>query len=101
VAFIVAGAAPPVLERHDLDADRAETVGDHISAGEFEAAFGAVSEAMVDAFCITGTPETVEEKIDGVLEYADSFVAGAPLGPDLETAVELSGAVLRNSRAHA
>lgn len=101
VAFIAAGAAPPVLERHGLDRERATAIGEHISAGEFEEAFGAVSEQMLEAFCIAGTPEAVEEKVAGVLEYADSFVASAPLGPDLETAIELAGAVLRRSEAGA
>jgi len=101
VAFIAAGAAPPVLDRHGLDGDIAAAIGDHIAAGEFDDAFEAVTEPMIDAFCIAGAPETVEEKVAGVLEYADSFVAGAPLGPDLETATELVGAVLRRSAADA
>jgi 5,10-methylenetetrahydromethanopterin reductase len=101
VAFIAAGAPPAVLERHDLDRERAEEIGERISAGEFEAAFDAVTAPMVDAFCIAGTPETVAETVDGVLEYADSFVAGAPLGPDLEAAIQLAGAVLRRSAADA
>ena len=54
---------------------------------------------MIDAFCIAGTPETAERRIAAVLEYADSFVAGAPLGPDLETAIELVGGVLDRSEA--
>ncbi|MFQ3319108.1 MAG: 5,10-methylenetetrahydromethanopterin reductase [Natronomonas sp.] len=101
VAFIAAGAAPPVLDRHDLNVSRAETIGEHIAAGAFDEAFGTVSEEMIDAFCIAGTPSTVEKRVAAVLEYADSFVAGAPLGPDLETAIELAGAVLANSAAHA
>jgi 5,10-methylenetetrahydromethanopterin reductase len=96
VAFIAAAAAPPVLERHGLDGERADAIGSHISAGEFEAAFEAVTEEMIEAFCIAGTPGTVADRIDGVLEYADSFVVGSPLGPDLEAAVRLAGSVLRN-----
>ncbi len=99
VAFIAAGAAAPVLDRHGLDVERASRIGEHISAGEFTAAFEAVSAAMIEAFCIAGTPETVEKEIMSVLEYADSFVAGAPLGPELEPAIELAGAVLDRSAA--
>ena len=99
VAFIAAGAPDPVLERHDIDADRAAAIGEHLSAGTYNAAFDAVSDAMLDAFCIAGTPETVAEKVDGVLEHADSVVAGAPLGPDLDEAVALTGAVLGDSTA--
>ena len=101
VAFIAAGAAPPVLDRHDIDHAVAEQIGDHISAGEFDEAFDAVTPAMLEAFCIAGTPETVGERIDGVLEYADSFVAGSPLGPDLDAAVRLAGSALQSRIDHA
>ncbi|WP_136716716.1 5,10-methylenetetrahydromethanopterin reductase [Halorientalis salina] len=94
VAFIAGGAAPPVLDRHDLDRERAEAVGAAIEAGEFSEAFGLVTEEMIEAFCIAGTPEEVEEKIAAVREYTDSFVVGSPLGPDLETAIDLAGEVL-------
>jgi 5,10-methylenetetrahydromethanopterin reductase len=93
VAFIAAGAPAPVLERHGLDSERADDIGDAISAGEFDAAFERVSEAMVDAFCMAGTPETVEARLSGVLNHADSIVVGSPLGPDPETAIDLAGAV--------
>ena len=92
VAFIAGGAAPPVLERHDIDGETADEIGKNIEAGEFSAAFEAVTPAMIDAFCIAGTPETVSEKIERVLTYTDSFVAGSPLGPDPREAVSLVGA---------
>jgi 5,10-methylenetetrahydromethanopterin reductase len=93
VAFIAAGAPSPVLERHDIDAERAETIGEAISAGEFRAAFDRVSEAMIDAFCIAGTPDTVESGLRAIMEYADSLVVSSPLGPDPENAIRLAGAV--------
>ena len=96
VAFITAGAAPPVLDRHDIARELASAIGEHISAGKFESAFEAVTEGMIDAFCIAGTPEEVEGRIDAVLEHADSFVAGSPLGPDLDEAVRLAGSALRS-----
>ncbi|NEU58923.1 5,10-methylenetetrahydromethanopterin reductase [Halorussus sp. MSC15.2] len=94
VAFIAAGAAPPVLDRHDVDRDRAAEIGDAIESGDFEAAFDAVTPKMIDAFCIAGTPDAAAEKISGVLEYADSFVAGSPLGPDPKDAVSLVAGAL-------
>jgi len=97
VAFIAAGAADPLLERHDLDADVAAEIGEHVEAGRFEAAFEAVTPAMVDAFSIAGTPATVADRVAAVLEHADSLVVGAPLGPDLESAIGLAGSVLRES----
>ncbi|WP_135826887.1 5,10-methylenetetrahydromethanopterin reductase [Halorussus ruber] len=89
VAFIVGGSAPPVLDRHGIDREAAEDIGAKIESGDFSGAFEAVTPEMIDAFCIAGTPETAAEKISGVLEYADSFVAGSPLGPDPKAAVSL------------
>ncbi|HET7324862.1 MAG TPA: 5,10-methylenetetrahydromethanopterin reductase [Halococcus sp.] len=93
VAFIAAGAPPPVLERHDIDTERTEAIGEAISAGEFRAAFGRVTETMIDAFCIAGTPEMVESRLCAVMNYADSIVVSSPLGPDLDEAIRLTGAV--------
>ncbi|MFC4406508.1 5,10-methylenetetrahydromethanopterin reductase [Haloarchaeobius iranensis] len=89
VAFIAAGTAPPVLDRHDVDHEAASTVGEHLSDGSFDAAFEAVTERMLDVFCIAGTPEQVGERIEAVSTYADSFVAGSPLGPDRTAAPTL------------
>ncbi|WP_251341833.1 5,10-methylenetetrahydromethanopterin reductase [Haloplanus halophilus] len=90
VAFIAAGAAPPVLDRHGVDPDRADEVGAALSAGDFSTAFDRVSPAMIDAFCIAGTVDAVAERMAAVLDHADSLVVGSPLGPDLDAAVDLA-----------
>jgi len=95
VAFIAGGAPPPVLERHDLDRERAAEIGEAIAGGDFTEAFETVSPAMIDAFCVAGRPETVAARVEEILEEADGFVMGSPLGPDLDEAVELMGASLR------
>jgi 5,10-methylenetetrahydromethanopterin reductase len=102
VAFIAAGAAAPVLDRHGVDHEAASTVGDHLSNGSFDAAFDAVTERMLDVFCIAGTPNQVGERVESVLTYADSFVAGSPLGPDRTAAPTLLAAALgrTNGRDH-
>ncbi|MFC5970853.1 5,10-methylenetetrahydromethanopterin reductase [Halomarina salina] len=94
VAFITAGAAPPVLDRHGIDADAAERIGEHISSGEFGEAFERVTPAMLDAFAVAGDPETVTERFAAILDHADSVVVGSPLGPDLDRAIELAGQAL-------
>lgn len=90
VAYIAASAAPPVLDRHGVDPATAEAIGDDISAGEFSAAFDAVTDGMIDAFCIAGTPADVRERAQALSEYADGLVVVSPLGPDLEEAVDLA-----------
>ncbi|MFC4439625.1 MULTISPECIES: 5,10-methylenetetrahydromethanopterin reductase [Natrialbaceae] len=88
VAFIVGGAAEPVLERHDIDRDAASAVSEAVEQGDLQAAFDEVTPAMIDAFCIAGTTETVAERFDAALEHVDGLVVGSPLGPDLEDAIE-------------
>ncbi|MBV0924162.1 5,10-methylenetetrahydromethanopterin reductase [Halomicroarcula limicola] len=97
VAFVAAGSPPPVLDRHGIDRDVAADVGDAISAGEFERAFGLVTEPMLSAFCITGTPEDVAERVEALREHADSVVFASPLGPDIEDAISLLGAATDRS----
>ncbi|WP_122090344.1 5,10-methylenetetrahydromethanopterin reductase [Halalkalicoccus subterraneus] len=94
VAFIAAGAAPPVLDRHDIDGELASEIGEQIGAGEFSEAFSLVTPEMIDAFCIAGTPETVEDRVREIASHTDSFVAGSPLGPDIEAAISLAGAAI-------
>ena len=89
VAFVAAGTDPRVLDRHGIDDEVAGEIGASIEVGEFREAFEAVTPAMIEAFCVAGTPETVGEKLDSVLEHADSVVAGSPLGPDPLSAIDL------------
>lgn len=93
VAFIVGGASPTVLERHDIDEGAAEQISEAIEAGNYRTAFDRVTPAMIDRFCIAGTPENVEGRLENILDVADGFVMGSPLGPDLGTALELMGDV--------
>jgi 5,10-methylenetetrahydromethanopterin reductase len=98
VAFVVGDAPPPLLDRHGIDHEAAERVGQAVEAGEFSTAADRVTEGMLDAFAVAGTPEKVEQRVAAILEYADSFVAAAPLGPDLAEAIVLLGAALSRSR---
>ena len=94
VAFIVGGAADPVLERHDIDREAASAVGEALERGDFTEAFGRVTPAMIDAFCIAGTTETVADRFAAALEHVGGIVVGSPLGPDLEDAVERASEAL-------
>ena len=94
VAFITAGAAQPVLDRHAIDEARASAIGEAISAGAFSDAFRQVTDEMIDAFCIAGTPDSVERQMNDVLAYADSIVVASPLGPDIDNAITLAARTL-------
>lgn len=92
VAFISSGAPAPVLDRHGLDGELARSISESISAGQFREAGVQVSGGMIDAFCIAGTPDTVADRTDALLDHADSVVFASPLGPDVSEAIDLLAA---------
>ena len=94
VAFVAAGAADPVLERHDIDTAAAASVAGAVEAGEFRTAAERVTETMLDAFAVAGSPSEVAEGLTALTEHADGLVAGWPLGPDPGEAIRLLGAAL-------
>jgi len=95
VAFIAAGAPPPVHQRHGLDPDRAERIGEAIGAGDFSRADDLVTDRMLDAFAVAGGVDDVAERVAELRQHVDGVVAAAPLGPDPERAVDLAGEALR------
>ncbi|AHG00479.1 5,10-methylenetetrahydrofolate reductase [Halostagnicola larsenii XH-48] len=97
VAFIVGGAADPVLERHDIDPDAAAAVSEALERGDLPDAFDRVTAEMIDVFCIAGTTETVAARFEAALEHVDGIVVGSPLGPDLEDAIERASEALRSA----
>jgi 5,10-methylenetetrahydromethanopterin reductase len=97
VAFIASGAAPPVLDRHGIDAEAVEDVQEALADSRFGDAYAAVTPAMVEAFCIAGTPETVTERMAALRAHADGVVVASPLGPDTDAAVELAGEAAREA----
>ncbi|WP_440771065.1 5,10-methylenetetrahydromethanopterin reductase [Natronorubrum sp. DTA28] len=94
VAFIAGGAAEPVLERHGIDREAADAVSEALEQGNLHEAFGHVTPAMIDAFCIAGTTETIADRFEAALEHVDGIVVGSPLGPDLEDAVRRASEAL-------
>lgn len=91
VAFVASASPPPVLERHGVDAELASEIGEHVERGEFSTAFGKVTESMLDAFSVYGTPEECAERVDALYETGvDTVVVGSPLGPDPEDAIRVA-----------
>ncbi len=95
VAFVAAGSPPPVLERHDLDVELADEIGDDIEAGEFTEAFSKVSERMLDAFSVYGTPEDCVSRVRELYDVGvDTVVVGSPIGPEPMDCIGLAAEVL-------
>lgn len=91
VAFIVAGSPEVVLERHGISIDSAKPVSEALEKGDFPSAFAAVTDEMLDAFCIRGTPSECTEKIAALQKTGiTQFVFGSPIGPKKRESMELA-----------
>ncbi len=95
VSFIVSGSPDVVLERYGLK-EEAEKVrkalNDAFSGGSWADVKKAVSDEMIDAFSISGTPEEVVERIEELKKVGVTHVvAGSPIGVDKAKAIKLLG----------
>ncbi len=91
VAFIIAGSPSVVLDRHGFSSELVEPISSALSKGDFPSAFGAVTEEMLDAFCIRGTPSQCVEKIAALQKAGiTQFVFGSPIGPKKRQSMELA-----------
>ena len=92
VAFIVAGAPEKVLERHGVNLENAEKIKEALARGDFKKAFKNVTEDMVKAFSIYGTPEDCIKSIKELLNIGVTHVVfGSPLGVKKKKALRLIG----------
>ncbi len=93
VAFIVAGSPDMVLERHGINVAAKADIGAAIAKGDFGALMGdLVTDDMINAFSICGTPEDCKARIDELMAIGvTQVVAGSPIGPNKEKAIKLIG----------
>ena len=95
VAFIAAGSPPPVIERHGLPEGFNEQMGAFLAKGDFGGAIGAVTDEALDAFSVCGTPDEFIPKIEGLAEMGvTQYVAGSPVGKNVEESIKLLGEVI-------
>lgn len=93
VAYIVAGCPPMVLERHGIPIEEASKIRDAIVRGDWKGAFSLVSNDMIEAFSICGTPEECIEKIDKLAKLGvTQIVAGSPIGPNMRKSINMIAA---------
>ncbi|ADP77077.1 methylenetetrahydromethanopterin reductase [Methanothermus fervidus DSM 2088] len=97
VAFIAAGSPPPVLERHGIEKEAVDKIGELLGKGDFGGVSKAVDEKMMEAFSITGTPDDIVSKIKDLEKIGvTQFVAGSPIGPEKEKSIKLLGEVIES-----
>lgn len=92
VAFIVAGSPETVLSRHGVKPEEAAAISAAISRGDFGSALAAVTEEMIDAFSVSGTPADCRARVDDLLATGvTQIVVGSPIGPNKERSIKLIG----------
>ena len=95
VAFIASGAPDLVIERHGLPEGYNKKLGDLLGKGDFGGEIGAVTDEALDAFCVAGTPEEFVPKIEALSDMGvTQYVAGSPVGKDVEESIKLLGDVI-------
>lgn len=88
VAFIVAGCPEPLLERHGIPVEAAGKIREAIVKGDWGGLFGQVTQDMIEAFSIVGTPDICVEKIDRLLKMGVTlFITGSPIGPKIHKSI--------------
>jgi len=92
VAFIVAGSPQEILERHGIPQADAQSIRDALGRKEWGRAFSSVTQEMLSAFSICGTPDMCSEKISTLLKLGvTQFVAGSPIGPNVRKSIDTIG----------
>ena len=90
VAFIIAGSPEVVLERHNVSIEVAQKIKDALARNDFKGASTLVTDEMVHAFSVCGTPSQIQEEIE-VLEKigVNEFVVGSPIGKNRVESLKL------------
>jgi 5,10-methylenetetrahydromethanopterin reductase len=90
VAYIVAGCPEAVLERHGLNPEDASRIREAIVQADWKGAFSKVTNDMIEAFSICGTPETVVEKVSQLVRTGvTQVVVGSPIGPNVRKSIDM------------
>jgi len=93
VAYIVAGCPETVLQKHRISIETATKIRQAIIRGKWKEAFSQITDEMVEAFSICGTPETVVEKIYSLVKVGTTqLVAGSPIGPNIRKSINMIAA---------
>ena len=95
VSFIIAGASPFMLDRHNISEELSRKIYFLISSGNIGGAIGLIDDDLIEKFSVTGTPDEIIEKIKALEKTGvTQYVAGPPLGRNINTSIKLLGDVI-------
>jgi len=90
VAYIVAGCSESILQKHGISTETADKIRQAIIRGEWKEAFSQITQEMIEAFSICGTPEIVVETISRLIKAGiTQVVAGSPIGPNMRKSINM------------
>ncbi len=90
VAYIIAGAPDIVLERHDIPIEAGKKIKEALSCYDFKTATSLMTNDMVNAFSVCGTPDVINTKIEELENLGvNEFVVGSPIGKDRVKSLKL------------
>lgn len=94
-AFVIAGAADIILERHGIAQEIKKEIADAISRGDFKGLNTIITDRMVDRFAVAGSFDECLSKVKE-LEKAGvtQLVAGSPIGPNKEKSIKIIGKMI-------
>lgn len=90
VTFIAAATPEKILERHDLDVQKAYKMREYLAKGDLPNAFQLIDDSYVEAFSVTGNVQECINKIENLKSAGvTQFVFGSPLGPKKGEAISI------------
>lgn len=90
VAFIIAGCAPPLLERHDIPQEVRDNIYLSLSRGNIGNALRFIDDDLIDIFSVAGTSKEIIPKIDTLKESGvTQFIVSAPFGRQQNESIKL------------
>ena len=95
VTFIIAGSSPQFLEEHNVPKLLSGKIYTNLYAGNVGGSISLVNNSLIDKFSITGTSYEVISKIEEMEKMGVSqFIAGPPIGKNIEESIRLFGEVI-------
>ena len=90
VAYIVAGCPDAILQKHGISEETATQIRQGIIKGRWKEAFSYITDDMIEAFSVCGTPEIVVEKIAKLVRAGTTqIVAGSPIGSNIRKSINM------------
>ncbi|OUJ18120.1 Coenzyme F420-dependent N5N10-methylene tetrahydromethanopterin reductase Mer [Methanonatronarchaeum thermophilum] len=89
IAFVAATAPEKVIERHNISLEERDRLQDKIRKDRFGEAKKLVTDKMIDAFSISGTPGECKDRIEELISKGvDTIVFGSPYGPEIKSSLK-------------